>query len=122
MSTTVFDHDQLGPLKGVALPEGGAQFRNILYATIPQRWQHSVIVDDLRAHTSADVPYDATQWGPLAPQPEGTIDFDFGLIQKSLPVEHEITIDEEKCLNLVVTTPDLKAGVNLPVIVLSVLG
>lgn len=118
MSDTVLDHPQLGPLAGVALPEGGVQFRNLLYATSLQRWQHSTIVDDLRAHAPDAQPYDATQWGPLAPQPEGTINFDFGLIQQTLPVEHELIMDEAKCLNLVVTTPDLKAGAKLPVVVL----
>ncbi|CAK7222057.1 hypothetical protein SBRCBS47491_004740 [Sporothrix bragantina] len=117
MKDTVFDHPLLGPLTGVSLPEGGIQFRNVLYATIPQRWQHSVVVDDLRVHTPAGKPYDATRFGPMAPQPDGSINFDFGLIQKTLPVEHEITHDEEKCLNLVLTTPNPTADARLPVVV-----
>ncbi|CAK7217493.1 hypothetical protein SCUCBS95973_003173 [Sporothrix curviconia] len=95
MADTVLDHPQLGPLAGVLLSEGGIQFRNLLYATIPQRWQHSIIVDDLREHGTPGKPYDATCFGPMAPQPDGSINFDFGLIQKTLPIKHEIAVDEE---------------------------
>ncbi|CAK7237844.1 hypothetical protein SEUCBS140593_010158 [Sporothrix eucalyptigena] len=116
-ATGLLDHPSLGPLVGVSLPEGGIQFRNLLYATIPQRWQHSKVVEDLRTHAPAGKPYDATRFGPLAPQPDGTINFDFGLIQKTLPVEHEITLDEEKCLNLVLTTPKATADARVPVVV-----
>ena len=114
----VLNHPQLGQIKGVHLPEGGTQFRNLLYATIPERWQHSVVVDDLRAHAAGGAPYDATKWGPIAPQPDGTINFDFGLIQKSLPLDHDITCDEDSCLNLVLTTPSTTPDTLLPVIVL----
>ncbi|CAK7216709.1 hypothetical protein SCUCBS95973_002898 [Sporothrix curviconia] len=117
MTETVLDHPQLGPLAGVSLPEGGIQFRNVLYATIPQRWQHSVVADDLRVHAPAGKPYDATQFGPMAPQPDGSISFDFGLIQQTLPVEHSLTHSEDKCLNLVLTTPKPTVDARLPVVV-----
>lgn len=113
----LYEHPTLGKLKGQPLADGLVQFRNILYATIPSRWKASELVDDLRAYTGGKDHYDATQQGPVPPQSSNSIEFDFGLIQKRLPITHALICDEEKCLNLNVTLPSVEAK-NTPVVVL----
>ncbi|KAJ9655440.1 hypothetical protein H2198_005696 [Neophaeococcomyces mojaviensis] len=114
--STLYDHPELGKLKGQSLQDGLVQFRNVPYATIPSRWKPSKIVNDLRSNHSGKDYYDATVWGPIPPQHSDSIGFDFGLIQKSLPVDHPLVCDEEECLNLVLTLPSVEAT-NVPVIV-----
>jgi carboxylesterase type B len=117
-STTVLNHGTFGRLTGVVTAQGPVQFRNVPYSNRPSRWQHSTPRERLPNDFSSD-PYDATQWGPMAPQDATSIAFDFGLIQKELPLDRTLRSSEEDCLNLVVTTPSLEAK-DLPVMVLCV--
>lgn len=111
----ILSHSRLGSIRGVVVSEGVVQYRNIPFAVEPERWAHSQVLNKLP--TTADGIYEATAHGPMPPQPEGSINFDFGLIQKSLPVEQEIVIAEKGCLNLVVTAP-VASIPNVPVMVL----
>ncbi|EXJ53380.1 uncharacterized protein A1O5_13369 [Cladophialophora psammophila CBS 110553] len=115
--SVLYEHPELGNLKGQSLGDGLVQFRNILYATIPARWKSSEIVNDLHAHYNNKGFYNATAWGPIPPQHLDSIEFDFGLIQRRLPLDHPLVCDEDKCLNLNLTLPSVEAK-NLPVVVL----
>ncbi|KAL2837811.1 Alpha/Beta hydrolase protein [Aspergillus pseudodeflectus] len=119
-STILHQHPNLGKLKGQRLSEHLVQFRNIIYATVPLRWARSEPVNNLTKFYDGRDFYDGTAWGPIPPQPDNSIDFDFGLIQKPLPYTHQLNCDEEKCLNLCVTVPSagLMKDKKLPVVVL----
>lgn len=115
--TMTLDHGTLGKLQGLRLSNGALQFRNIRYATIAGRWQHSKVAPRLGALQGGVYPYNATQHGPIAPQLVDSISFDNNLIQKALPQKAVPEQDEYGCLNLVVTVPDTETK-DLPVVVL----
>jgi carboxylesterase type B len=121
----LLEHSDLGVIRGLDITPDISQYRGLIYASIPSRWQHSVISTDLGRHRPADaatkapgdVVYDATQWGAVAPQPSGSLEFEFSLIQNRLPVdETNNCANEERCLNLTITAP--VRSKDLPVMVL----
>ncbi|KAF2442234.1 alpha/beta-hydrolase [Karstenula rhodostoma CBS 690.94] len=99
------------------------QFRNLKYATIPRRWQDSVINDELSR--DADGVYDATQLGPSCPFDRAAQAWDLTLVGNVvMPMEGGIQepMDEFSCLQVNVTVPQThleKAaqGEQLPVFV-----
>lgn len=113
----LLNHPTFGYLTGVQTADGPVQFGNLPYSDAPSRWTHSTPLSRLSNDLTS--PYDATQWGPAPPQAENSIDFDFGLIQKRLPLNRELRYSETEGLNLVVTTPSLDVR-DLPVMVLCV--
>ncbi|KAI5296017.1 hypothetical protein KEM52_006068 [Ascosphaera acerosa] len=124
--TAVLEHPGLGRIRGVVALDGVHQYRGLPYAQIPARWEHSVLLSKLPQPASPgsggdgdgdEAAFDATAWGPMAPQPADSIKIDFGLIQKEMPVSAEqLTMDEFGCLNLVVTKPSTTIEKKLPVL------
>ncbi|KAI5300190.1 hypothetical protein KEM56_002662, partial [Ascosphaera pollenicola] len=113
-------HPTLGSIKGLEVLDGVHQFRGLPYAKVTQRWENSTVLSTLNEATSKDTGgtiYDATKWGPMSPQPAGSISIDFGLIQQELPyAAEEATMNEFKCLNLNVTKPSTASQEKLPVL------
>jgi len=119
MASPLLDHSTLGRLRGVHLPSGTVQFRNVLYATIPDRWEQSKLVSSLAGYYGSDGIYDASEFSVMAPQHSTSIDFEFSLIQQTLPIQHEYRVDEFRCLNLTISIPKLgDSKAPLPVLVL----
>lgn len=85
------------------------QFRNLKYATIPGRWQDSVLNDEM-PH-GADGVYDATNFGPSCPHGRGAQAWDLTLTGSlSMPMEEGNengieAMDELSCLQVNVTVP-----------------
>ncbi|KAL5414503.1 hypothetical protein PMIN03_003204 [Paraphaeosphaeria minitans] len=82
------------------------QFRNLKYATIPGRWQDSVINDKL-SH-DADGVYDATRLGPSCPFNRAAQAWDLTLVGNVvMPMEGGVQepMDEFSCLQVNVTVP-----------------
>ncbi|KAK6508772.1 hypothetical protein TWF481_003542 [Arthrobotrys musiformis] len=114
MSATL-DHPTLGPLQGLSFPSN-TQYRGLPYAQFNGRFKEASLHD--RPISSAEKPYNATQWGPLCPQVPNGIKFDFALSGAELPHEAEYKQSEEEGLNVVVTVPKgVEAGKKLPVVV-----
>lgn len=109
----ILRHSTLGEIVGVHTHNGTYQYRNIPYASISGRWDHSQLRD---GPLGAKTAYDATKWGPMAPQLPDSIAIDFDIIQKELPFNYDLEVDEYKCLNLVVTTPVVTRDEKLPVL------
>lgn len=113
----IFKHPTLGGIKGCEVLEGVHQYRGLPYAKIPRRWENSVVLSALGESRSVEEVYDATKWGPMSPQPAGSINIDFNLIQKELAYSAEdATMDEFNCLNLNVTKPATESQEKLPVL------
>jgi carboxylesterase type B len=99
------------------------QFRNLQYATIPARWQDSVI-NDILSH-DADGVYDATRLGPSCPFNRAAQAWDLTLVgDVAMPMEGRIQepMDEFSCLQVNVTVPKdhlekAAGGEQLPVFV-----
>lgn len=102
------------------------QFRNLKYATIPGRWQESVLNDNLPR--DAHGVYNATQLGPSCPHKRGAQAWDLTLTGNVvMPMEespsNEEAMDEMSCLHVNVTVPKshlgkaTKDGKKLPVFV-----
>ncbi|KAK7191621.1 carboxylesterase [Paraphaeosphaeria sporulosa] len=99
------------------------QFRNLKYATIPGRWEDSVINEELSSNT--DGVYDATQLGPSCPFNRAAQAWDLTLVgDVIMPMEGGIQepMDEFSCLQLNVTVPkthleNAARGEQLPVFV-----
>ena len=108
-------HPQLGAIKGIVPIDGVHQFRSVPYATIPHRFADPVVVESL----GADGVYDATKFGPIAPQPDNAEELEFPASTERLPHEH-LEKDEFKCTNLNISVPigERKSGdAGLPVMV-----
>ncbi|CAI6279739.1 unnamed protein product [Periconia digitata] len=90
------------------------QFRNLKYATIPARWQDSVINETLSGDPQAI--FDATKFGPSCPQKRGGQAWDLtltGNIKMPLQQGHvksEEGMDEFECLHVNVTVPTSGMG------------
>jgi len=108
-------HHQLGPIKGLVPVPGVHQFRSLPYATIPHRFADPVLVKSF----GTDGTFDATEFGPVAPQPEDAEYQEFVTEKEHIP-HKDLVQDEFKCTNLNVSVPtgDRKEGGNLlPVMV-----
>ena len=85
------------------------QFRNLKYATIPGRWQDSVLNEE--SPHDADGVYDATTFGPSCPHGRGAQAWDLTLTgDLSMPMEEGNAngieaMDEFSCLQVNVTVP-----------------
>ncbi|KAJ4345623.1 uncharacterized protein N0V89_011757 [Didymosphaeria variabile] len=83
------------------------QFRNLKYATIPGRWQDSVI--NTKLPHDVDGVYDATQFGPSCPFSRAAQAWDLTLVgtDVTMPMEEGIQepMDEFSCLHVNVTVP-----------------
>ena len=114
--TQVCNHGSLGRLRGAVHPTlGTVQYRGIPYAHISRRWADPVLSN----FTSRDAIYDATKHGPICPQQNGGLQYDFALYgDVSLPCV-PLESSEFHCLNAVVTIPKVIRRMDkLPVVVL----
>ena len=94
-------HPQLGKIKGIVPIEGVHQFRSVPYATIPHRFADPVVMESLGTDGAV---FDATVFGPIAPQPDTGKIREFAL-PKELPLHDPLPQDEFKCTNLNITVP-----------------
>lgn len=83
------------------------QFRGLKYANIPGRWQDSVLLDRLPTNNGV---FDATRFGPSAPQQKRSWKWDLGLVGNVMLAAEESNgdggvMDEKECCNVVVTVP-----------------
>lgn len=108
-------HPQLGQIKGLVPIAGVHQFRSIPYASILHRFADPVLVTSLG---DKDEVYDATEFGPIAPQPENAEYQEFVTPKEHIPHEPFVQ-DEFKCCNLNISVPtgQRKDGKGLPVMV-----
>ena len=93
-------HPQLGSIKGIVPVQGVYQFRSLPYASIPHRFTDPVAVDSLGDEGT----YDATKFGPVAPQPADAEQREFPS-PKERPPHEPLAQDELKCTNLNVSVP-----------------
>lgn len=93
-------HPQLGSIKGLVPVIGVHQFRSLPYAIIPHRFGDPIIAGSL----GADGVFDATKFGPVAPQPDDAEELEFPSPSERIPHE-PFAQDEFKCSNLNVTLP-----------------
>jgi len=108
-------HPQLGNIKGVVPLRGVHQFRSLPYARIPYRFADPVLADSLGTNGT----FDATKFGPIAPQPDDAEKQEFVTPKERIPHEPLIQ-DEFKCCNLNISLPTGARGQNekgLPVMV-----
>jgi len=113
--TVKLAHPQLGDITGVVAIEGVHQFRSLPYATIPHRFADPVVNDLL----ASDGVFDATKFGPIAPQPDDAEYQEFPSPKEQFPHE-PLEMDEFKCANLNISIPTGKrndGGAGLPVMV-----
>ena len=94
-------HPQLGTIKGLVPIAGVHQYRSIPYASIPHRFADPVLVDSLG---DAEEIYDATEFGPIAPQPDDAEYQEFVTPKEQIPHEPFVQ-DEFKCCNLNISVP-----------------
>ena len=104
-------HPQLGSVKGLVPIAGVYQFRSLPYASIPHRFADPVLVDSLGVEGT----YDATEFGPIAPQPDDAEEQEFPS-PKEQPPHEPLEMDEFRCCNLNVSVPT-DVGKGLPVMV-----
>ncbi|KAF3911106.1 Cholinesterase [Arthrobotrys entomopaga] len=113
METVVLEHPYLGRVTGIQKSPGIHQFLGIKYADIPSRFSEPV------PHIPKD--FNATRYGPQAPQGKNTCMGEFGLIGEKLPLDDVVnTNSEAECLTLNITVPVSKTDkkhTDLPVIV-----
>lgn len=81
-------------LHGQVDEAGIATFRGVPFATLKQRWTQSTVKNNL------DASFDATQFGPRCPQPDGPVLVSGGTVD---PVPGD---DEFECLNLNIALPN----------------
>jgi carboxylesterase type B len=108
-------HPQLGSIKGLVPISGVHQFRSVPYATIPHRFADPVVVESLGVEGS----FDATKFGPVAPQPDDAEYQEFVTSKEQIPHE-PLVQDEFKCANLNISVPTGErkdGGKGLPVMV-----
>lgn len=97
------------------------QYRNVKYASIPERWKDSIPVNTLP--TDRNGTFDATHFGPSCPQKRGSQAWDLTLVgDVSLPLEQgqgeTEQMDEFECLHVNITVPrTTKQDGKLPVFV-----
>ncbi|KAL7272646.1 hypothetical protein RUND412_004535 [Rhizina undulata] len=114
MASATFSHPTLqSTLKGLSLQDGKVlQFRGIKYASIPERFARSVLLENWPSEL------DCTVSGPICPQARSNAEGFYFAIPEELRKSSSLNIpmDEFECLNLVVTIPaGLPAGTKLPV-------
>lgn len=109
-----FSHPQLGDIKGLVPVAGVHQFRSVPYASIPHRFADPVLVESLGDGET----YDATEFGPIAPQPDDAEYQEFVTPKEHIP-HKPLVQDEFKCCNLNITIPTggRKDDKGLPVMV-----
>jgi carboxylesterase type B len=95
-----FSHPQLGSIKGLVPISGVHQFRSVPYATIPHRFADPVVVESLGVEGT----FDATKFGPVAPQPDDAEYQEFVTPKEHIPHE-PLVQDEFKCANLNISVP-----------------
>ena len=109
MSTDTLHHPTLNRTLRGKSTASTVQFRNVKYATIPGRWQDSVLNNELPS--DADGVYDATQFGPSCPHKRGAQAWDLTLVGKiSMPMGEgnpngEEAMNELSCLHANVIVP-----------------
>jgi carboxylesterase type B len=109
-------HPQLGPIKGLIPLTGVHQFRSLPYATIPHRFADPILAKSLSA---TEVTFDATEFGPVAPQPDDAEYQEFVTEKEHIP-HKPLVRDELKCCNLNVSVPTGQrkdGGKGIPVMV-----
>jgi carboxylesterase type B len=107
-------HPELGSIKGLVPIAGVHQFRSLPYASIAHRFADPVVAESLGANKT----YDATEFGPIAPQPDDAEQQEF-VTPKEQPPHKPLEQDEFKCCNLNVSIPTgaRGGGKGLPVMV-----
>ena len=108
-------HPRLGPIKGVVSIVGVHQFRSLPYATIPHRFADPIVAESLGTEGT----FDATEFGPVAPQPEDAEYQEFVTEKEHIP-HKPLLQDELKCCNLNVSIPTGErkdGGKGIPVMV-----
>jgi hypothetical protein len=108
-------HPQLGSIKGLVQMAGVNQFRSLPYASIPNRFADPVVVNSLGAKGT----FDATEFGPIAPQPDDAEYQEFVTPKEHIP-HKPLVQDEFKCCNLNISVPTgsrKDRGKGLPVMV-----
>jgi carboxylesterase type B len=93
-------HPQLGSIKGIVPIAGVHQFRSLPYASIPHRFGDPVLVESL----GTEGEFDATEFGPVAPQPDDAEYQEFVTEKEHIP-HKPLEQDEFKCCNLNVSVP-----------------
>lgn len=93
-------HPQLGSIKGIVPIEGAHQFRSLPYATISHRFGDPELVKSFGAEGT----FDATEFGPVAPQPDNTEHQKFVTPKDYVP-HKPLEQDEFKCCNLNISVP-----------------
>jgi carboxylesterase type B len=93
-------HPQLGSIKGLVPVEGVHQFRSLPYATIPHRFYDPLLVKSLGERGT----FDATEFGPVAPQPDNAEYQEFVTPKENDP-RKLLEQDEFRCCNLNITIP-----------------
>jgi carboxylesterase type B len=104
-------HPQLGTIKGIIPLNGVHQFRSLTYATIPHRFADPIVSPSL----GQEGIYDATKFGPIAPQPDDAEFQEFVTEKEHIPHD-SLLMDEFKCANLNISVPSGEKG-GLPVMV-----
>jgi carboxylesterase type B len=93
-------HPQLGIIKGIVPLQGVHQFRSLPYATIPHRFADPVLAESL----GSEGKFDATKFGPIAPQPDDAEYQEFVTPNEHIP--HEPLVQNEfRCCNLNISVP-----------------
>lgn len=115
VQSSMFHHEALGDIIGAYSEDKKTiQFRGLKYATIPGRWEDSILNIGLLSE-DGEV-YDARNHGPACPQHPGGLELDQSLIGDARLQAEQIEQSELECLNLVITTPTTISDL-LPVLV-----
>ncbi|KAI5817290.1 Alpha/Beta hydrolase protein [Pyronema omphalodes] len=118
-STYTLHHPQLGSILGAVQKNGTTQYRGLPYAHVPGRFLPPIGLNSL-TYPISSVPFDATKWGPIAPQESGAEKMDSKILNAPIievPEDRKMQ-DEFRCTNLVITVPgDIPKEKKLPVIV-----
>jgi carboxylesterase type B len=109
-----FTHPQLGKMKGLVPIAGVHQFPSLPYATIPHRFTDPIVVESL----GVEGIYGATDFGPVAPQPDDAEYQEFVTPKEHIP-HKPLAQDEFLCTNLNISIPTgvRKEAKGLPVMV-----
>ncbi|KAJ0420343.1 Alpha/Beta hydrolase protein [Aspergillus carlsbadensis] len=115
-SAFTFHHDQLGDIIGWRRQGDTVQFRGLPFATIPERFRQSVLVDHL-----PNKAFDATKPGPVCSTPPLPYAHMWdGPLPEEYPVLQKAVVDELQCLNLSLTIPRNvleEKGKGLPILI-----
>ncbi|KAK6428732.1 hypothetical protein LTR95_015124 [Oleoguttula sp. CCFEE 5521] len=100
MSTSQYSHPSIGDFTG-SRRDGILQFLGVQYATLADRFAPPILKE---YPVNVPTPVDATKHGPQV-NPGGA-DFEFKLLQQSLPYDAStVQTSETECLNLNITVP-----------------